>query len=224
MTSTPALARFSRAERWLHRSVWLMTVILVVTGAVLYFPLLAQLVGFRPVFRFVHIGIGLLLPLPILLALASRAFRQDIRRLNRFTRADRAWLRAPRRLASSLDIGKFNAGQKLNSAATLAWIIVMFATGSMMAFNGFFPDRLLTGATLVHDLTAVGLVVLVAGHLAMAARDPGAREGMRTGAVPLDWAQAHHPAWARIASAPPADARTGAPTQGATDTGRPPSR
>ena len=200
--------RFSRAERVVHRSIGVLTGVLVVTGAILYFPLLAELVGYRPVFRFVHIGAGLLLPIPVLLALASRAFRTDLRRLNRFTRADRLWLRSPRNARRIADIGKFNAGQKLNSAATAAWIIVMFGTGSMMTFNRYFPDGILTGATLVHDLTALGIIVLVGGHLVMAAQDPIARAGMRTGVVPTAWARVHHPAWARAAEpTAPADYR-----------------
>ena len=211
MTPADSLERFSRIERLLHRSISLLTAILILTGAVLYFPLLAELIGFRPVVRFTHIGVGLLLPIPILIALASRTFRTDLRRLNRFTRADRAWLRRRGRLAAQIPIGKFNAGQKLNSSATATWIIVMLATGSMMTFNGAFPDAILTGATLVHDLTALCLVLLICGHLVMAARDPIARSGMRTGFVPSSWAAGKHPAWARAQGISDATTGTGTP-------------
>ena len=196
MSPVDDIARFSRVERWLHRTIAVLTTVLIITGAALYFPLLAELIGFRPVVRLVHLIAGLALPIPIVLAFASRAFRTDLRRLNRFTRADRAWLRRLGRPSELNRVGKFNAGQKLNSAATATWIIVMLATGSMMAFNRAFPDGVLTGATLVHDLTALCLVLLIGGHLVMAARDPISRSGMRTGVVPSSWAVSKHPAWA----------------------------
>ncbi len=63
-----------------------------------------------------------------------------------------------------------------------------------------FPDmaRLSwrTGATLVHDLFALGLGLLVCGHILQASRDPESRRGMRTGEVSRSWALEHHREWA----------------------------
>ena len=92
--------------------------------------------------------------------------------------------------------GKFNAGQKLNSSFTLGAIIVMFGTGMVMFFSSLFSDTIRTGATFVHDWLALALAVVVLGHIYMAYSDPVARRGMRTGAVPEDWAQREHSAWA----------------------------
>lgn len=53
-----------------------------------------------------------------------------------------------------------------------------------------------TGATFVHDWFALGLGLLVLGHITYALKDPEARRGMRTGRVSATWARSEHPAWA----------------------------
>jgi formate dehydrogenase subunit gamma len=52
-----------------------------------------------------------------------------------------------------------------------------------------------TGATLVHDWFALGLGLLVVGHIGEAVRDAEARRGMRTGVVRRDWALREHRDW-----------------------------
>jgi formate dehydrogenase subunit gamma len=190
------LPRFTAAERWTHRSIAALFFILIATAAVLYLPQLSVLVGNRLLMRDIHIIAGVLLPIPIVLALASAAFRSDARRLNRFTNSDWTWLRSSDRRARRLPAGKFNAGQKLNSAFTLGAVIVMFATGMIMWQNGPFPDDIRTGATFVHDWLTLAIVIVIAGHIWMAMGDAEARRGMRTGSVEADWAKRHHSEWA----------------------------
>lgn len=86
--------RFTRAERWVHRTTAALMGVCVVTAACLYIPQLAELVGRRELVVRVHECAGLALPVPVLLGLASRAFRADLRFLNRFGRHDQVWLRA----------------------------------------------------------------------------------------------------------------------------------
>lgn len=194
--SPDRLARFSRAERWCHRSIAVLVLILFATAAALYLPAVSAVVGNRPVMRLVHLAAGYVLPVPVLLALASAAFRVDMHRLNRFTDADRRWLSSREARSGRAGIGKFNAGQKLNSAFTLGFIIVMVGTGLILAWNAWFPDDIRTGATFTHDWLALLGAIVISGHIAMALRDPIARAGMRTGEVPSDWAEREHPAWA----------------------------
>ncbi|MDX6367026.1 MAG: formate dehydrogenase subunit gamma, partial [Nocardioidaceae bacterium] len=63
----------------------------------------------------------------------------------------------------------------------------------------YFPDvaRLSwrTGATLVHDWFALGLGLLVVGHIVEAVHDAEARRGMRTGRVSRAWALREHRDW-----------------------------
>ena len=191
------LMRFTRAERWVHRSVAILMGLLLITGALMFFPDLGGLVGNRPLVRRIHEISGWLLPVPLLLAIASRAFRDDAGRLNRFTRNDWQWLRSRDRRSGRIPVGKFNAGQKLNSAFTLGAIIVMFGTGMVMFFSSQFPVDIRTGATFVHDWLALAVGVVVLGHLWMAYNDATARLGMRRGTVPLSWAEREHAAWAQ---------------------------
>ena len=189
------LLRFTAAERWAHRTIAILTGILLITAALLYIPDLGGLVGNRQIVRVIHEIAGFALPVPIIVALFSRAFRADTGRLNRFLPSDWEWLRKGDRRSGRIRVGKFNAGQKLNASFSLGWIIIMFLTGAMMFFSSHFTDDLRTGATFVHDWLALAVVVVVLGHIYMAFNDATARRGMRTGSVPVSWAQREHAAW-----------------------------
>ena len=190
------LERFTRAERWVHRSIAVLMIILIATAAALYLPAISVLVGNRPLVSDIHVIAGFVLPVPLILALASRAFRSDAERLNRFTSDDWKWLRSSDRRSGRIPVGKFNAGQKLNAAFSLGAIILMLATGSIMFFSSLFTDDIRTGATFVHDWLTLVIVVVVAGHTYMAMKDAEARVGMRTGYVSRQWAEREHGQWA----------------------------
>ena len=196
-SSEPTLLRFSRAERWVHRSLAITLGLLMVTGALLFVPDLGALVGNRALVSQVHEISGWLVPIPLLLALGSRAFRADAGRLNRFLPTDWEWLRSRDRRSGRIPVGKFNAGQKLNSAFTLGSVVVLFGTGMVMFWSSLFPDSIRTGATFVHDWLALAFGIVVLGHIWMAYGDATARAGMRTGEVPVTWAQREHSAWAQ---------------------------
>lgn len=196
-SSDARVPRFSRGERWAHRTLGILVGILLVTGALLFFPDLGALVGNRQIVTTVHDVAGWLVPVPLVLALLSRAFRDDASRLNRFMPADWQWLRSRDRRSGRIPVGKFNAGQKLNASLTLGALIVLFGTGMVMFWSSLFTDSIRTGATFVHDWVALALGLLVLGHIWMSFNDATARSGMRTGVVPLAWAEREHPAWAR---------------------------
>ncbi|GGO95827.1 cytochrome b/b6 domain-containing protein [Wenjunlia tyrosinilytica] len=191
--------RFTRAERWVHHATAALFLVCVATAAALYLPPLAEIVGRRHLVVTVHEWAGLALPLPCLLGLASKAFRRDLERLNRFGPHDGDWLRARvlrRRAAADRErAGKFNAGQKLYAAFTGGTVLVMLGTGLVLWFPGLVPLLWRTGATFVHDWLAFAVAVAIAGHLWMAAKDPQARRGMRTGSVSREWARREHPLW-----------------------------
>ncbi|MFF2064978.1 cytochrome b/b6 domain-containing protein [Streptomyces sp. NPDC058200] len=198
--SEPAgrVRRFSRAERWIHRTTGALMLVCVATAAALYVPQLAELVGRRHLVVTVHEWSGLLLPVPVLLGLGSRAFRADLSRLNRFLPYDREWLRAVRRRDArpgSRPAGKFNAGQKIYAAWIAGAVLVMLGTGLLMWFTGFAPILWRTSATFVHDWLALAIGVVLIGHIGMAYGDPQARRGMRTGSVERAWAEREHPHW-----------------------------
>lgn len=190
------LRRFTVAEKWIHRgTAWLMG-IAIVTAAFLYLPALAELVGRRRLLVIIHEWAGVLLPLPLLAGLFSRAFRADLGRLNRFATYDKRWLsRALRRVPGPRPSGKFNAGQKLYASFMAGAVLVMVGTGLIMWFPEYSPLVFRTGSTFVHDWLALIIGVLVIGHIWMAVRDPEARRGLRTGRVSRLWARHEHPLW-----------------------------
>ncbi|WP_207946927.1 cytochrome b/b6 domain-containing protein [Actinomadura sp. 7K507] len=215
------LERFTLAERSIHHVTALLMLICLVTAALLYLPMLSTLVGYRETVKTVHVWCGFALPAPIVLGLVSRAFRADLRRLNRFAPHDWAWLKSrDRRVVQGgrgiFPVGKFNAGQKLNAAFTAGAILIMLGTGEIMTFPGPWPDRWRTGATFVHDWLFLVVVVVTAGHLWQAFQDRGALQGMLTGRVGLDWAARHHAGWADARNRPrPASRRSSGETHNA---------
>jgi formate dehydrogenase subunit gamma len=187
--------RFTRAERWVHRATALLMGTCLMTAFVLYYGPLSLAVGHRHIVELVHVYAGYALPVPMLVGLGSAGYRADLRVLNRFTPEDWRWLRSRNRRDGSFGVGKFNAGQKLNASLVAGSVVVMVGTGTLMFFTGLARLSWRTGATFVHDWFALGLGLLVLGHLWFAIADPQAREGMRTGRVDRRWAEKEHPAW-----------------------------
>jgi formate dehydrogenase subunit gamma len=196
--SEPKLVeRFDRVERALHWTNAVLFGVLLTTAAILYVGQLSAVVGRRELIRMIHVYSGLALPVPLVLALAGRwrhSLLADLRRLNRFDSSDRRWLTSFGR-DPFVRPDKFNAGQKLNAAIVGGSIPVMLATGSIMKWFAPFPVDWRTGATFVHDWTAIGLFVLITVHVAKGLSDPDARTGMLTGRVPVSWARRARPRW-----------------------------
>ncbi|MFN2606610.1 MAG: cytochrome b/b6 domain-containing protein [Acidimicrobiales bacterium] len=224
------LLRFDRAERGLHWANAALFGILMATAAVLYIGQLSALVGRREVVRQIHVWSGLLLPVPLLAALAGpwrRSVAADLAAFNRFDDEDRRWLRLAlprlrpgptRPPRGDVRLHKFNPGQKLNAAFVGGAIVVMLATGSIMYWFGLFPLNWRTGATFVHDWTALAVGLVTIGHVRMATADPDALRSMVRGWVPAAWARHHRPRWYEAVTGQPA-----APTPVATGGGGKPA-
>jgi len=167
----PDPARFDWTERTLHWVTAALVGVLIVTGAVLYWGELSSVFGRRAFFKQVHVVAGLALPVPFLLALPGRhgrRLRRDLRTIDRFTRDDLRWLRS-RGADETVRLGKFNPGQKLNTAFVGAALVTMLATGLVLRFFSPFPLSWRTGATFVHDWTALALGADVVAHIWLAA-------------------------------------------------------
>ncbi len=203
------LDRFDANERALHWANAVLFGVLLVTAAILYIGPLAAAVGRRGLVRQTHVVAGLALPLPLVAAWLSPrrgALRADWRALARWDADDRRWLRSVGR--ARVRMGKFHPGQKLNAAFTLGALGALLASGSIMHWFGWFPDHWRTGATFVHDWTAIVTTLVVAGHLRMAFTDGDALRAMVRGWVPQEWARRHRPKWF--------EAETGGPARPAT--------
>jgi formate dehydrogenase subunit gamma len=195
---TVMVERFDGIERIIHWVNASLFAVMIFTALSLYFAPLSTLVGRRELVKTVHVYTGLALPVPIIagfvLRRRGRAFRADVRRLNRFIPDDGRWLRSLGRDESVL-LGKFNPGQKLNAAFTAGAIVVMLATGSIMRWFKPFPLAWRTGATFVHDTVFLALLFTITGHILIAVRDGDCLKGMVSGRVPSRWARRHHPRW-----------------------------
>jgi formate dehydrogenase gamma subunit len=197
--------RFDRVERAVHWVTAGLMLVLVLTGATLYLEPLGAAIGRRALVQDIHVYCGIALLAPLLLALTGpwgRRLRADVRRFNRWSPTDRLWLRSVfhergRRRAQhrQLEVGKFNAGQKLNAAWTAGASLVMLGTGVIMRWYHPWPLPWRTGATFVHDWLALSIVVVVAGHVWMAVNDPDSLRSMFTGRIRRSWAQRHAAAW-----------------------------
>src|SRR5579872_2116631 len=90
------LLRFDRVERAVHWANASLFLILIVTGAALYFTPLIALVGRRNLVEQIHLYVGLSLPLPLLIGLVGgwgQGLRRDVNRVNRWSEEDLRWLR-----------------------------------------------------------------------------------------------------------------------------------
>jgi formate dehydrogenase subunit gamma len=197
LSEPTTLSRFDRTERWLHWANATLVGVLVSTGAVLYWGELSSVFGRRALFKEIHVIAGLCLPIPFLLSLPGRrgrALRGDLGALNRFSADDFRWLRS-RGADPTVRLGKFNPGQKLNAAFVGAALVTMLATGVVLRFFGPFPLAWRTGATFIHDWTALALGLAITGHVYLAVGDPEALRGMVSGTVSAAWARRKRPRW-----------------------------
>jgi formate dehydrogenase subunit gamma len=121
-----------------------------------------------------------------------RALAADVRALRRLDDTDRTWLRSlrnPRGQRPAMRWGKFNTGQKLAAWTLFAGTIGILLSGVVDA---------VLGRETVHPALFGFTVVVVIGHVFMAAINPPTRpalRGMVFGSVERVWARSHHPAW-----------------------------
>jgi len=198
------IERFDRTERAVHWATTLLVLTLVATGAILYLPSLSVTVGRRLLVEDTHVYVGVAVFVPLLAGVLGRwgrSLRSDLRAMSRLTDAELSWLRSLGRLGRGA-VGKFNPGQKLNTNAVAGMLTVLFLTGLALRWGNFLPVGLRTGATFIHDLFALGFVVLITGHIGLAIAHPRALRSMVTGWVPAGWAERHAPAWRPVRTAP----------------------
>jgi formate dehydrogenase subunit gamma len=163
----------------------------------------------------IHVYTGCALPLPVIAALSGpwgARLRADVRRFNRWTRDDRVWLGAltqsraeRRRRLKPIQVGKFNAGQKLNASFVTGAGLVLLGTGLIMRWYHPWPLAWRTGATVVHDWLALAVGLVILGHIGMAVRDREALRAMVVGTISRAWARRHAPAWLDGDDGPPPD-------------------
>ena len=131
---------------------------------------------------------------------ASGRLRRTAGEVDRFDEDDVRWLRwAVTRRGDEPPQGRFNAGQKLNTAFVFGLMVVFSVSGLLMYLQETDAAvRGRTSAILVHDIATWVAVPLILGHLYLVLVNASTRHslrGMVLGSVRRDWARRHHPKW-----------------------------
>ena len=189
--------RFDRVERFAHWANAILFGILMATALPLYFVQIEQFIGRRTLVEEIHLWAGLMLPVPLLISLVGpwgRHLRRDLRRFSVWTRAESRWLWSFGRKGLR-EPDKFNPGQKLNALFVGGAIVVMLGTGAILKWFSPFPLAWRTGATFVHDVLALGIFLVVAGHILVASTHRDALRSIFRGWVSESWAKRHASGW-----------------------------
>ncbi|HKV68605.1 MAG TPA: cytochrome b/b6 domain-containing protein [Gaiellales bacterium] len=197
------MRRFWPEERSLH---WLLAVtflILLATGLILYLPAFAELAANRRLWKSLHLGAAIAFWAGLVVLVASDTggrLRRTAAEVDRYDEDDLRWMRwAVTRHGDEPPQGRFNAGQKLNTAVVFGLMVVFSVSGVLMYLQETDAAvRGRTSAILVHDIATWIAVPLVAGHLYLVLVNRSTRHslrGMVLGTVRRDWARRHHPKW-----------------------------
>jgi len=200
MEQTRYLQRYSDGDRINHWALVILFFCTALSGLSMFHPslfFLSALFGGGPWTRIVHPFIGVL----VFLSFGGMYLR--LARDNVWSADDRLWLAGigallAGRKSEPLPAGRYNAGQKILfwwMAITLALLLVTGLLFWRPYFAGYFPIGLVRLATLVHSLTAVGLILGIIGHIYAAIWVKGTTRAMTRGLVSESWAKHHHPGW-----------------------------
>lgn len=118
-------------------------------------------------------------------------------------RQDAIWFRNLKTVLSGdhsqpLQIGKYNAGQKILFWGIMGLISLLLLSGVVIWrpwFAQYFSIPLIRIALLTHALAGISLMLLIIGHAYLAFWAKGSIRGMVTGYVSRSWARSHHDRW-----------------------------
>ncbi|MFU8841241.1 MAG: formate dehydrogenase subunit gamma [Nitriliruptoraceae bacterium] len=207
------ILRYRPAQRYIHLLVAVTFVALFLTGL----PLIVEPLAFlaaggtsRILHRVAAVGF---MAVPILYLLFDRdGMKELVKESFTYDKDDLRWLGHMGRyfLGNAADMppqGRLNAGQKLHHAA----VIIL---GAGVVFSGVFAwisagtmsDTLLSWTMLIHNVSMLGLVLLLIGHIYFTVVYK-ALTSMHTGYVPTGDARIEHAKWVAEVEAAEAEAR-----------------
>ena len=196
--------RFTDYERVVHWTLAIVFLFLAITGLILLLgrPLLLPLFG-KEVFSILasaskegHNLFGPLFLVSLIMMLISFARR------NIYERGDMTWLLKGGGLIGDghASGGFFNMGEK-----TWYWMVILIGlviaiSGLILVSPNFGQGRLIMGLShIVHTIGAIILIAVSIGHMYLGSiGSEGALEGMKTGYVDINWADAHHDRWGKV--------------------------
>ena len=193
--------RFTDYERIVHWVLAIVFLFLALTGLILLLgrPLLIPLFG-KEVFSLLASaskeGHNLFGPL-FLVSLLMMIF--SFVRRNIYEKGDLTWLLKGGGFIGSGHVsgGFFNMGEK-----TWYWIVILVGlvisvSGLILVSPNFGQSRVIMEIThVIHVIGAMILIVISIGHMYMGSiGTEGTLEGMKSGYVDINWAEAHHDRW-----------------------------
>jgi len=196
------IQRYTARERSNHWVVAIAFVLAALSGLALFHPaffFLASLFGGGTWTRILHPFIGVVMTL-FFIAMAVRFWR-----FNRFTPADRQWMKRIGDVVCNRDqglpeLGKYNAGQKYLFWMMVVSIPLLLLSGIVIWqpwFAPYFPIGLLRLAVVIHALAAWVMILGIIVHIYAAIWVKGTVRAMTRGTVSEAWAKHHHRAWYR---------------------------
>ena len=194
------IQRYSAAERANHWIVAISFVLLALSGLAFFHPsffFMTNLFGGGPWTRILHPYIGIIMAVGFLLMF----FR--FWQLNIIKERDIDWIKHVPDLvagdhANIPPAEKYNGGQKV-----LFWLLVLCMLGlvitGVLMWRAWWtpPITVIRAATLLHAVSAFGLIGLIIAHIYAAIWTKGTLRAMTRGTVTRAWAKFHHPLWYR---------------------------
>ncbi len=174
--------RFVRRVRILHWANAAVVIVLIATGMHMYVPAIGSNIGYRTQVKYLHTYAGVLLPLLLILPALGRqgrSVRDETRQLGRWHPGEGKWI-------FSLGIagrktGKYNPGQKASASMMAGALMILWTTGLLLFQFSWFSDSTRTSATFTHDVFAMLLTALIAGHILIALLHPKLMRAMLFG-------------------------------------------
>jgi formate dehydrogenase subunit gamma len=193
--------RYLPVQRLVHWIGVASFLTLLFSGIALLFPPLSFLAA-GGLSRLVHrVAAVPFVLLPIVYALLLPTQTKDLLTESlTYTREDWEWLKGMPaylfgRTRGLPPQGRLNAGQKLHHASTFLMFVTVSVSGFILWFGqGRLGAHGLAGTAMVHDLSMLGLSVLMIGHVYFTFLYE-ALSAMRTGFVTEAYARMEHPKW-----------------------------
>ena len=193
--------RYLRAQRLIHWIGGVSFLTLLFSGIALLFPPLSFLAA-GGLSRLIHrIAVIPFVVLPIVYAiLLPKQTKELLTESFTYTREDWEWLKCMPaylfgRTRGLPPQGRLNAGQKLHHAGTFLMFVTVSVSGFVLWFGkGQLGPNGLAVAAMAHDLSMLGLSVLMIGHVYFTFLYD-ALSAMRTGLVTEQSARMEHLRW-----------------------------
>ena len=200
MNKDKLLLRTRFIDRASHWFMVICFILVAMSGLSWFFPSLNWLnsvLGTPQLARILHPFLGTVV-FVVLMFLFARFVKYNLPE-----RQDAIWFRNVKNVLSGdhsqpLQIGKYNAGQKILFWGIMGLISLLMLSGVVIWrpwFAHYFDIPLIRIALLTHAVAGVSLILLIIGHAYLAFWVKGSIRGMVTGYVSRRWAKSHHDRW-----------------------------